>query len=199
MKNKSFIITIAIVIIALSSIAQEKGTFTDARDGKTYKTVKIGTQTWFAQNLAYKLDSGCFAYSNSINNLGIYGYLYSWNAAKIASPPGWHLPSVAEWQQLIDFLGGAGIAGNKLKEVGTTHWESLNTYASDAMGFTALPGGCRDTDTKFKFFGIKGFWWSSTQPNAFSASYFFITNNGSFLTLDYCNKLKCYSVRCIKD
>jgi hypothetical protein len=94
----------------------EYGSFTDERDGKTYRTINIGDQVWFAENLQF---IGEDPYNNL--NCTVYGQLYSWNETKDACPPGWHLPTVDEWNQLVDFLGGKDIAGGKLKEGGEKH------------------------------------------------------------------------------
>ena len=93
-------------------------TFTDLRDGKTYKTVKIGTQTWMAENLAYKAINGCWAYNNDENNISKYGLLYNNETAIIACPSGWHLPSEKELEILINYLGGADVACSKLNDAG---------------------------------------------------------------------------------
>jgi len=192
-------ILIVLMIIPVYLMAQEDSTYTDPRDGKTYKIIKIGEQIWFAENLAFKIDSGCYAYSNNVTNFETYGYLYSWYAANSVCPPGWRLPTDADWTTLFNYIGGVGIAGNLLKESGTKHWDFPNTSASNKYGFTALPGGYRDTNGLFKLIGSRGYWWSATEPNAFSASYLYMTFNGSFAYRDYCNKAKCYSIRCIKN
>jgi len=140
MKKKTLLLTIAFFPIVLSLSAQEKGTFTDSRDGKTYKTVKIGTQTWTAENLAFKSNNGCWAYDDEVANAAIYGYLYNWETAKAACPKGWHLPSVEEWTILVNYLGGDSIAGGKLKAIGTTYWTAPNAGASNQSVFSALPG-----------------------------------------------------------
>jgi uncharacterized protein (TIGR02145 family) len=199
MKRQILFTAIAVFLNIIFSAAQEKGTYQDPRDGKTYKTVKIGGKTWFAENLAYKLDSGCYVYSEELTATDNYGLLYSWYVAKDACPPGWHLPSDAEWLELADSIGGIGVAGYKLKEAGTKHWESPNGGANNLSGFTALPAGCRDKDFKFKFLGTRGFWWTSSQPHPYAAKYVFMINNSSFLIRDYCNMSKCFSIRCVKD
>jgi uncharacterized protein (TIGR02145 family) len=201
MKNKSLLMTIAILIIALSSVAQETGTFTDSRDGKVYKTVKIGTQTWFAENLAYKVSKGCWAYNNDTSNVKTYGYLYNWKAAITACPTGWHLPSDAEWTTLIIYLGGENVAGDKLKEIGTTHWEKPNTGATNESGFTALPGGYRYPNLPVENLGYSGYWWSSTEKVNSYGSYWFrvVSYKGSMIYRYDRGEMSAYSVRCIKD
>ncbi len=80
-------------------------TFTDTRDGQVYKTIKVGAQTWFAENLRYDVVNN-WLYGNDANNLTTYGRLYDWNTARTACPNGWHLPSKHEWLTLIHTLGG---------------------------------------------------------------------------------------------
>jgi uncharacterized protein (TIGR02145 family) len=148
MKKESLLMTIAILIIALSSVAQVTGTFKDLRNGKVYKTVKIGKQTWFAENLAFKADSGCCAYQNNDKFAAIYGYLYNFRVAQKACPLGWHLPNDAEWNELFEYLGGRAVAGAKLKA--KSRWNTTensfikpDSMANNSSGFNALPGGYR--------------------------------------------------------
>ena len=178
---------------------QEANTFTDSRDSKTYKTVTIGTQTWMAENLRYKVSSGCWAYDNNESNANKYGYLYNWETAKKVCPTGWHLPSDAEWTTLTIYLGGENIAGGKLKA--TTTWESPNTGASNSSGFTALPGGSLFTNGNGAFgdIGGAGLWWSSTEYNTNDAwnRFMFFNASGFYRSGDFKNS--GFSVRCVKD
>ena len=193
--------TIAISIISMSSFAQMKGSFTDSRDGKIYKTVTIGTQTWMAENLAYKASSGCWAYNDSISYVAKYGYLYNWGTALTICPTGWHLPTDAEWTTLTTFLGGESVAGGKLKETGTTHWNSPNTGTNES-GFTALPGGYRYDSGTFSNIGHYGYWWSSTEGSTSSAwvrnFYYYGSGVGSYSN-NYSSKDNGFSVRCVRD
>ena len=124
-----------LITFSVATFAQQKGTFTDARDKKTYKTTKIGNQTWMAENLNYQGDGYLgLCYDKKPENCQKYGRLYDWSeamgidrafntkvyAGKNAKqqgvcPAGWHLPSDKEWQVLVDFAGGKDIAGTKLK------------------------------------------------------------------------------------
>ena len=114
-------------------------------------------------------------------------------------PAGWHVPSDAEWTELTDYLGGTSVAGGKLKETGTTHWASPNTGATNETGFTALPGGARDTDGRFYDIGYDGVWWSATESNATSAWIRFMNWSYSVvIRLDVSKKVG-YSVRCVRD
>jgi hypothetical protein len=93
------------------------GTLTDERDGKTYKTVKIGNQTWMAENLNYNTSPNspsmyCTCYKDSASYCDKYGRLYAWDVAKKACPTGWKLPDMADWNRLITNVGGEAIAGD---------------------------------------------------------------------------------------
>jgi uncharacterized protein (TIGR02145 family) len=141
--------------------------FTDNRDSKVYRKVQIGTQTWMAENLNYAAE-GSKCYENNESNCAKYGRLYNWATAKQACPTGWHLPADAEWTTLVNYAGGAGTAGKKLKSASgwpTTDWgENLN--GTNDYGFSALPGGSGFSDNKFEGGGRAGTWWSATKNNA---------------------------------
>ena len=123
--------------LSSSSSEPDKGSFTDPRDGKTYKTVKIGDQVWMAENLNFETDSS-FCYNDSAEYCAKYGRLYVWTAAMDACPSGWHLPDTAEWRMLLAAVGGDSIAGMKLKS--TSGWNS-DGNGTDDFGFTVLPAG----------------------------------------------------------
>ncbi len=91
-------------IFSFCYINAQTDTLTDVRDGKTYKTVKIGEQTWMAENLNFD-NTGSYCYANKQENCDKYGRLYTWEAAKNVCPTGWHLPTEEEWQQLEKYLG----------------------------------------------------------------------------------------------
>lgn len=154
MNYKIYFLAMVILTFATGLFSQESGSFTDSRDGKIYKTVKIGTQTWMAENLAFKIDIGCWAYDNDQNNVSTYGYLYTWSTAKNVCPSGWHLPSVNEWDKLFSSMGGTGVAGGKLKE--------------KASGFTALLGGqCNsgNGENYYQYIGSSVQFWTSSSAN----------------------------------
>jgi uncharacterized protein (TIGR02145 family) len=138
--------------------------------GQVYKIVKIGTQTWMAENLNVGkylsfyswtvgtltngiIDKMC--YNDDAINCDIWGGSYDWlevmelhrsdtgaiGTVQGICPAGWHIPTQKEWLSLIDYLGGPLVAGGKLKEAGTGFWTSPNKGATNESGFTALPGG----------------------------------------------------------
>ena len=178
-------------------------TFKDSRDGKVYKIVKIGTQTWIAENLAYAPTSGNYwAYDNDDANVEIYGYLYDWQTALNVCPAGWHLPSDEEWTELTDYLGDN--AGGKLKatgtiEAGTGLWNDPNTGATNETGFTALPGGYRDRYGYFFSIGYRGYWWSATETSANHAWSRDMNYNRSDVNRHDTSKDLGFSVRCVRD
>jgi uncharacterized protein (TIGR02145 family) len=199
MKSKYSLVAIALFLIAVPLSAQQTGTFTDSRDGKTYKTIVIGRQTWMAENLAYKASNYCWAYNNDEKKVATYGYLYYWETAKNACPSGWHLPSDAEWTILTEYTGGDTIAGRKLKESGFSHWLDSISVATNASGFTALPGGRYESSGKSKYLGHYGHWWSSTDTFTLNAWFRQLNYDFNNVHRDYNTKKAGFSVRCIKD
>lgn len=151
------------------------------------------------------LSTGAYCNYNNSSDAGFittYGHLYNWyavNTGKLA-PSGWHVPTDAEWTTLTDYLGGENVAvSRKLKEIGTTHWNSPNTGATNETGFTALPGGCRDSIGAFGDFGDIGNWWSATEGSTNFAwgrdmgyDYGDVSRNNSL-------KVVGLSIRCIMD
>ena len=182
-----------------------KNRLKDKRDGKVYKTVKIGNQVWMAENLAYAPSSGNFwAFGDDNNNVEIYGYLYDWQTALTVCPVGWHLPTDAEWTELTDFLEGLEVAGGKLKATGTIEadtglWYEPNTGATNETGFTAIPGGVLGYDGLFGLFGLFGLWWCATERDtnlAWSRGMYY---SNSKVGSGYEYKNFGFSVRCLRD
>jgi len=193
----------AVLLAALlSAAAADAGTFTDPRDGKTYRTVTIGPQTWLAENLAFKPEKGGFwAFADDPKYVAIYGYLYDWETACQVCPPGWHLPADDEWKALVAALGGEAGAGGKLKEKGTGHWRAPNSGASDESGFSALPGGHRGhvSDDIFNDLNDIGHWWTATESSARSAWFVLMLYSRASVHRGTYPKKVAFSVRCVKD
>lgn len=200
----------------------QTGTVTDT-EGNVYNTITIGTQTWMAENLKGTRYNDGTAISNVTNNTtwaglttgaycwnnndaatykSTYGALYNWytvNTGKLC-PTGWHVPSDAEWTTLTTYLGGESVAGGKLKETGTAHWQSPNTDATNSSGFTALPGGDRNYDGTFAAIGGYGGWWgSSAEYDTYSAWGRYMGYKSSDVSRSGSSLRSGFSVRCIKD
>lgn len=177
------------------------GTFKDSRDAKSYAWVKIGTQIWMAQNLDFEVASGTWYYSSNFGLSGTYGRLYTHEAALLAIPEGWHLPSVTELDSLSGYLGGATIAGAKLKQTGTTNWLAPNTGADNSTGFNALPGGMYDPGDGFFEKGNSAYFWTSTYADrGGNVRYYYLNYDDAGLHYnDATDPALGFSVRCIKD
>jgi len=198
------------------------GSVEDA-DGNIYPTKKIDSQWWMTENLKvthyqngdpilevtgntewenYGNSAYCI-YDNNQENVDTYGLLYTWYAAadsRQIAPTGWHVPTDEEWQALIDYLGGNTIAGGKMKETGTTHWQGPNTGANNECGFSALPGGYRLGNGVFLDLGIKTEFWSSTVKNDhYGYSRGLQSEYTGVSWGDNSDKRHGYSIRCVKD
>lgn len=175
----------------------------DVRDGKKYKTVKIGTQVWMAENLNYTPSSGnSWCYDENVDNCEIYGRLYDWETALTVCPSGWHLPSDEEWVQLSTYLSSN--VGGKMKSTGnisdgTGLWSSPNSGANNESGFTGLPSGRRFFDGIFNFIGVNGYWWSSTEYSSLSSWLRILNYDSSNLSSTFGDKDNGYTCRCIRD
>jgi len=191
--------------ITLTLTACGKGggdTFTDPRDKKTYKTVKIGEQVWMAENLNYE-DEGSKCYDGEETNCKKYGRLYYWGAAMEACPSGWHLPSKDEWQTLVNFAGGEN-AGKALKA--TSGWNQ-NGNGTDNFGFSALPGGYHDggcdcddgSQPSFESVGDDGYWWSSSEYDSYRSYILGIRYKDENVYYDSSRTFDSRNVRCLMD
>jgi len=193
----------------------EFGEMTDSRDGQTYKTVKLGDQTWLAHNLNYETDDGSWCYDDDPANCEIFGRLYDWEAAMAACPDGWHLASDGEWSALIKYLDPkadpssiteSSIAGGMLKATGTMEdgtgpWKSPNEGATDASGFSSEAGGARYEDGSYIVLGMHAIYWTSSEYDA-NGVWFRILDYGiADIYRDYVGITKGMgiSVRCMMD
>ena len=190
------------------------GSLTDSRDGQTYTTVTIGTQTWMAENLNYAVDSS-WCYNDSTKYCEKYGRLYQWASAMGLSatynstsasdviftsqqgvcPVGWHIPTNAEWTILENAVGGEDVAGTALKS--TSGWNE-DGNGTDAYGFAALPAGTRN-DGNFYDVGNSAHFWSATEYDTdFVYNRYLFYSDANLNTLNNFKDL-AFSVRCLKD
>ena len=191
------------------------GTFTDSRDGKTYRTVRIGNLTWMAENLNFVTDSSV-CYKNADSNCTKYGRLYDWDDVMTACPAPWRVPSDEDWDSLALAVGGQRVeygyvvydwkfAGKKLKSTtGWDDWDEDGEWVSsgngtDEFGFSALPGGYGGSDGYFSSAGDFGSWWSATEIDASNAWGRHMNYDIDIVRRHDSNKTSLYSVRCVRD
>lgn len=185
------------------------GTFADSRNGKTYKIMQIGNQTWMAENLNFPM-SGAWPYNSREEFPPDYGLLYNYSSAMLACPDGWHLPTDPEWRQLEKALGMNEATtlleswrgqeeGGLLKEKGLTWWQSPNSGANDMAGFSARPGGYRNEQGIFSGMGVQAGFWSSTNNGANLAISRTLHKDKSQAGRDWSNTSYGLSVRCLKN
>ncbi|MDR0516936.1 MAG: hypothetical protein LBH25_07830 [Fibromonadaceae bacterium] len=204
---------------------EERGTFTDSRDGKTYKATKIGEQVWMAENLNYNVDgSKCYGEGGPVHdeddreitlssseiqaNCDKYGRLYDWATAMKACPKGWHLPSNAEWDKLYRYVDG--ISGTESPYVGRTAGKYLKAKngwnddggksgnGEDTYGFSALPGGNGYSGGYFLDVGNYGNWYSSSDRNDYLVYYRIINYYDERVGYNSRDKNYLFSVRCVE-
>jgi len=161
----------------------------------TGRTVKIGNQTWTAENINNEGGGYCYKYDPA--NCAKYGRMYTWDEAMVVCPSGWHLPNDAEWTTLVNYAGGKEKAGKKLKS--KTGWNN-NGNGTDEYGFSALPGGYPNADTGLlTTVGYYGTWWSATEVNGGRAHEWGMDLNYERVGMGEDFKNYPRSVRCVQD
>jgi len=194
-------------------------------DGNVYHVKKIGKQYWTVENLkTTRLNDGtaipnvtdgstwskmnsmayCWYNNDPVTNFD-YGLLYNWFAVdtKKLAPKGWHVPTLADWYQMIDLFGGIYFAGSKLKETGTKHWKAPNDLATNSSGFTGLPGGTIYAEiwNNIYFNGktMGGYFWTSTAHNAEFKNFFQLIYTYEVMQPNGMYPQFGMSVRCVRD
>ncbi|MCQ2195830.1 MAG: fibrobacter succinogenes major paralogous domain-containing protein [Paludibacteraceae bacterium] len=182
-----------ILVCSLASFAISvpiTGNFTDSRDHQTYKTVKIGSKTWMAQNLNYKMP-GSACYDNEEEKCKNYGRLYTFSSAVKACPAGWHLPEDEEWTMFKKF-----IEDSDGKEDAWVSLKSRDKWdGSDRYGFDVVPAG-KATDG-FLELGVSAHFWSATEEDG-DAFGWHLAPPGDF-SRDFDISTNMYSVRCLRN
>ena len=180
------------------------GSMTDERDGKVYRTVKIGNQVWMAENLNYydstnlniKETSWCYGKSDNKDSstCDVTGRLYTWAAAITVCPSDWRLPSDADWDSLFSVVGGRS-GGRNLKSL--TGWYG-DGGGTDSFGFSAIPGGHKSDGGAFFSVGIYAYFWSSTEREDGKVRGMSLYYSYDDMTPYIIDKYIAYSVRCVK-
>lgn len=194
-------------------------------DGNTYTTVIIGSQEWMATDLQvtkyrngdpisnitdgsqwYKYNQGAWCYYNNDSKYNNpYGKLYNWYAVtdpRNITPAGWHVPSLAEWNTLIAYLGGVDSAGSKLKSDDPSYWPQGNTDATNSTCFNAYPVGNRNDDASSVFppigFGVE-IWSTDIHTQDGECYLFSVDKDSGHATYGISPKNDGFPIRCIKD
>jgi len=194
----------------------------DSRDGTIYPTVKVGSQCWLGANLnignllpdnTEQINNSTiekYCSGNEAGQCAIYGGLYQWSEmmeysngfrVKGICPEGWRLPESAEWDEMVQYLGGEWIAGGKMKttgtiEAGTGLWYEPNTGASNSSGFSMLPAGYRYGDESITGTGYAALLWSSDYNSGLPGSYVLSNTSEDIFTWN-AEPNSGFSVRCI--
>lgn len=181
-------------------------------DGNSYNVISIGNQCWMSSNLKVSASipqvtdsatwvtttSPAWCYYNNSSTNAAYGKLYNWYAVQSGNlcPAGWHISTLADWQELENLLGNEPAGKLKL----TNGWDSPNTAANNNSGFSAMPAGFRSyLSSHFNGFGQYTGFWTSTQASDSTAHFRAISYDSAWLTSLFTSKRQGYSCRCVRD
>ena len=200
---------------SLTGLSDSGRSFTDERDGRSYRYVSVGDLDWFSQNLAWQGAGVPFRASRA--TAGLFGSFYTWNEAMSSDvcPEGWRVPSETDWLSLAYELNGgqalpfvdnwAGLGAKAsvdayMNEARMWPYSPDNAHTND-VGWNALPLGYSFSNNAGKFEGLNayGCWWSATEKNAGQAYYRYIWYDRSDFPVSYTDKddLRA-AVRCVR-
>lgn len=211
---------VAIVLAGANAAPPADATTVKDIDGNVYKTVRIGHQVWFAENLRTtryhdgaailqvtdfqawgKTTGGAYTwYMNNADYKTTYGGLYNFATVetKKICPKGWHVPVAEEWANMINSLGAN--PGARLKEPGTKNWRKTGPNVTNDTGFTALPTGYRNAaNGQFAGVGNNVYWWTATPNGAKEAFYRGISDYSSLVWNYAFPRGNGLSIRCVRD
>ena len=191
------LLLISFLFISGIAVNAQSDTLKDTRDGKSYKTVQIGQQTWMAENLAFKTDKYSYCYANKVANCEKYGRLYRWDAAVKACPAGWHLPTDEEWQTLEKKLGMADTDMAKANTWRGTD-QATKLLSDTTVNFGLLFGGYHNPPSNNFLIGMQSFFWTATENGA-HAWYRQMRDGSGKIYRRTRPKSWAMSVRCVKD
>lgn len=172
----------------------QSGTFTDPRDGNTYRWVRVGNQVWMTENLAYRPITGNYWVTDNIfPNLSRYGYLYDYHTAVYVCPDGWNLPGQNDWVNLFNAVGYKG--SDIVTATGLQLFDQV-----EIIDLESQLAGFRTSDGSFKMAEQSGVWWSIT-PYHSLALHTFAYEQSQPDVEDMAQNIEDYafSVRCLKD
>ena len=176
------------------TFSQEKGSFTDPRDNAVYKTVTLNIpleggitvkRKWMAENLRYEVNNS-FCYKNEPAYCEVYGRLYTFMAAMEACPPGWRIPTIADWNLIFQSYGGLKNAGLAIQKGGES-------------GLDLMVGGFGDPANVFKNIGISGNYWDAERRSSNISGLISIQKDTKEIYHSIIGNWHRNSCRCIED
>lgn len=202
--KRVFILLNLFVLAVIFSACQEYISETeliDERDGNAYEIVKIGDQYWMAENLRYKPETGIFhAYENDWELTDTSGYYYAWETAMQVCPEGWHLPTMADWDTLVTYLGGESVAGEMLRAADKSRWRSLFTEQTNSSGFSALPNGVVRHDGRSDYYNNYAYFWTAAEGYKEDQAWCIaLDGNQNSIHRIHWAKANGMTVRCVRD
>lgn len=137
--------------------------FIDSRDGQSYRTVTIGSQTWLAENFRYN-SPGSVAYNNDATNVTTNGRLYTWQEASNSVPNGWRIPTDDDWKQL-EILQGMSQSQANYFGIGNDRYNPLvasRLLVGGTSGLNLTLSGYFPIQYGFFELNTHGYYWTST-------------------------------------